>query len=577
MALRKRFSSSSHWLGMESGRKRIPRWAKALIIALGVFVALRAASYWHFPSFLCTQIDRPFSHLYATNLFVWVREFTGTWGELMTFFLAYLIAYLFPGRTVEQTETILSIVRGNLRGINSVYREVCLLLDGIANDPDSYFIMVTQSPLLGADLYPSAKPFGFASKLHGRKDVGRNRIVCLSPYETMPERRTPSRSYLRAFYDDLAAYSPPYSQDREAATPTSRTPEEMFDESRKVIGEMIADRNTDMIFAESIPYQVFLARHSDGSKKCVFLLNGWDAIKHNLPAGGFVSEDLTFIRLIEDAIAVQLGTHASIYSLRFEHTKKILALCHEFAEACGSPIHAETFTFPENLTKPKTFTLMGLEFIRFPWVFDPEISESGNVMAETVLQEIKPAKRRVKKQKRQSPLKLWDVGCGTGSLSVLAAKTRGVQVKAADVNDFALACTSANVRKHGVDDCVQVIPMNQEVFTPFGSEKADIIVADLPFLDCFLPDPASNADQVRLLRAAYFDKKQSLNLQVLRTAAACLETGGRLIISFSDLDSIAVFRQEIDRNGWIVDPISSKSVSLDNHEWFAFVLSRREE
>ncbi len=87
----------------------------------------------------------------------------------------------------------------------------------------------------------------------------------------------------------------------------------------------------------------------------------------------------------------------------------------------------------------------------------------------------------------------------------------------------------------------------------------------------------ANGTQVRLLRAAYFDEKQSLNLHVLRTAGQHLEPGGRLIISFSDLDSVDAFRQEIERNGWIVDPVSTKAVTLKNHQWFAFVLSRREE
>lgn len=70
---------------------------------------------------------------------------------------------------------------------------------------------------------------------------------------------------------------------------------------------------------------------------------------------------------------------------------------------------------------------------------------------------------------------VFDLGSGTGLLSIFAAKKGGI-VSATDVLEEAIELTKANVSKNGVKVDVQ----KGDLFEPFVGQKFDVIIANVP-------------------------------------------------------------------------------------------------
>ena len=554
-----------------STRRWLGRTAKALCWAVILLPVLVLALYYldtkNIPWEVAITTDSLIGHdvTFFRDIHSWLFGFMNRWGNLVTFLIGFTIGLLIPNRTENQTDQILQFIRGNLLDFESVYTQVCELLEEMAKDEASCFVMVSQSPLLGADLYPKSNN-RFYRLMMGRV-TKRNRVVSLSPYGNDSMLVDTLSSSLRKFYNDLERYNPS-KRGALISRQTERSAAIMFNEAAMFIVDDLATKdNIDVVFADQIPYQVFIGRKSNGERKCILLLNGWDAIKKHLPSGGFVSEDPTFLQLIEESIQIMLGTDRNIYEIRHAHTKRILEKCYEYASDCGNPETAEKV----DTEKIRKVDVEGLQFGIYPYVFDPEISESAKIMVKTTLQILEGMKTTSgARQLRQ----VWDIGCGCGALSILAAKAGNVKVKAIDVNLFACECTRRNAATHNVDSDVDVI-LNKsikpsDVFKCCTGQKADLILADLPFLNCH---PYARDERLAFLQMAYFDCDQQLNIQVLKQAKDYLNDDGALIISFSDLDSVSEFHEKIIGNDWQIKGGSEKPYHHNNHDWYAFILS----
>ena len=507
---------------------------------------------------------------FFTGCHTWLHHFTNEWGDLVTFLIGFIIGLLIPSRAEKQTEQILQFIRGNLLDFESVYTQVCELLEDMQKDELSCFVMVTQSPLLGADVYPENEN-RFYRLMMGRV-TRHNRVVCLSPYSVISEDVDPNNSPLRKFYDDLARYNPT-KRGSMISRQTERPAASMFTEAAEFVRALAAKRETDVVFANSIPYQVFLGRKSSGERKCILLLNGWDAIKKHLPSGGFVSEDPTFLQLIEESVQILLGTDHTVYEIRHSHTKQILKKCCDYAGTLGSPQTPPEVVPLQNRLKKVRFK--GADISVYPYVFDPEISESGFIMGEVTARVIETAKTQLQASDTK-PLEVWDIGCGSGALSVMAAKLKAVRVTALDVNAFAVESTRYNAGQNGVGGVVTPILNTSvdpsDVFKPCTGKKANVIIADLPFLNCH---PYARDMRHTMLQMAYLDHEQALNTEVLKQAKNYLNYDGRLVVTFSDLDSVPEFREQIDLNGWSIVDNSDRPQHKNNHDWYAFVLMRK--
>ena len=82
-----------------------------------------------------------------------------------------------------------------------------------------------------------------------------------------------------------------------------------------------------------------------------------------------------------------------------------------------------------------------------------------------------------------SPVKVLDVGAGSGAISVCLAKEHAVtQIVAVDISSVALDVASVNARRHGVADRIRFLP--GDLFAPIEPlpETFDLIVSNPPYI-----------------------------------------------------------------------------------------------
>ncbi len=118
------------------------------------------------------------------------------------------------------------------------------------------------------------------------------------------------------------------------------------------------------------------------------------------------------------------------------------------------------------LRKDRPFRYDGLELIILQSVFHPAFFGSSKVFAGFI------------KQQQLAGRKLLEVGCGSGLLSLVAAKA-GAGVTAVDINPTAIACSRANAQNNHLR--VEVI--HSDVFQNLAEEDFDFIIVNPPFFE----------------------------------------------------------------------------------------------
>ena len=114
-----------------------------------------------------------------------------------------------------------------------------------------------------------------------------------------------------------------------------------------------------------------------------------------------------------------------------------------------------------------------------------------------------------------------DLGCGAGSLALVAAATGSVRVVASDLNARAVAVTEANARLNGVDIEVRA----GDGFAPVASERFDLVLCQPPYV--FRP---AGAGAVTYLHGGI--RGDELARSLLAQAPAVLSPAGQAIWSF---------------------------------------------
>lgn len=123
-----------------------------------------------------------------------------------------------------------------------------------------------------------------------------------------------------------------------------------------------------------------------------------------------------------------------------------------------------------------------------------------------------------------------DMGCGSGILSVLAAKMGAGKIYAVDVMPQAVELTKRNIARNGVADRVEVYC--GALFEPIKGIKADLILIDVSGIAAKLarhtpwyPDPIATANE---------DGSEP-TVSALKQGRDHLRPGGRLIFPFGSL------------------------------------------
>jgi methylase of polypeptide subunit release factors len=369
------------------------------------------------------------------------------------------------------------------------------------------------------------------------------------------------------FYKYLEKYRPPVSGATRVGEHV-RTASDMFKDTKFFFKSIFEKPSVDVVFRSEIPYQIFLIRRSNGSKKCVLLLNGKEAIKKNLPSGGFVSEDPSFIKLIEDSVKALVGADHDPYALRHHHTKQIIQQGIRYAQHVMEKMEnldGEATADPKKVRADclETFEMSGVTITLWPFVFDPRAGESAIVMVDA----LRPILDRFIRNNKKPTV--FDIGCGCGLLGIIAAQNGAAKVYAIDHNAWAVSCTEYNFDQNSVSGKVLRGNLFEPIDKHFPETKADLIVADLPFLDHY---PCAEDPNVRLLQTAFYDFEQKKNIAFLKEAGKYLTVDGVVLLSFSNLDSVSEFRNLVERLGWHIVENGSREVLRNGYRWYAFQL-----
>jgi release factor glutamine methyltransferase len=150
---------------------------------------------------------------------------------------------------------------------------------------------------------------------------------------------------------------------------------------------------------------------------------------------------------------------------------------------------------------------------------------------------------RVKKRPTDNaPLKIADVGTGSGILAVCAAKyVPSAHVTAIDISSAALAVARRNAERHGVADRITFVEANLLAAEP-AEPRFDYIVSNPPYvstaeMDQLAPDVRDHEPDVAL-RAG--EKGTDVVAPLIEQAAPRLNPGGSLLIEISPMIAAAV-------------------------------------
>jgi len=538
-----------------------------LITAIIVLAISLLLDVLNTPSGIAHFLDRLFSVSFFSKVFMILRTFMINWGNLATFLIGFLIGFLIPTiselnsiKIKDHTKQIRDYIRGNLLTFDDVYYRICDLLEIAQDDPNSCFVLVSQSPLIGIDIWSRHdQTYKYWCLLLNRISAKNAcRFVCLSPFGS--SGMMVNDSLTGQFYNYLEEYNPPKFGSTRVGE-QRRNVDEMFTDTKEFFKVAFASNSVDIIFRDTIPYQVYLVRKGNGTKICVLLMSGQEAIKRNLPSGGFVSEDLSFIQLIEDSVKALVGVDRDPYELRHTHTKDILEKAKIYASThMGDPSDLSTI----DLDNLDSFSFEGVSLTLWPYVFDPRAAESSSIVASRLRKIFQQLKSPVKK-----PI-VFDIGCGSGLLGIIAAKMGASEVFAVDHNPIAVKCSEYNFLQNNVNGKVLEGNLFDPIKQKYGSKKADIIVADLPFLDCY---PYAEDKNEKIIQSAYFDFEQKSNLEFLHLAHEYLAPDGYVILSFSNLDSVSEFERNIEDLGWHIAEHTRKGTKQNSYRWFAYLLT----
>jgi len=171
-----------------------------------------------------------------------------------------------------------------------------------------------------------------------------------------------------------------------------------------------------------------------------------------------------------------------------------------------------------HIVQDTTFRLYGLQWDLSPGVYAPNLTQGAALYVDWI---------RFPRGKA-----FCEIGCGTGYLSVMAARAGCNRVVASDIASAAVANTRRNVERHGV---VQQVDVRQsDLFNAMGKdEKFDIIFWNSSFVDADKQHDLSDLD------TALVDPGYQTHERFLREAPAYLTESGRLLIGFTDLGNLA--------------------------------------
>jgi release factor glutamine methyltransferase len=162
---------------------------------------------------------------------------------------------------------------------------------------------------------------------------------------------------------------------------------------------------------------------------------------------------------------------------------------------------------------------------------------------------------------------LWEMGCGVGVLSVVAALRHNNRVVATDFNPTAVDLTRRNAARHGVADHVD--GRVGSLFDPLrAGEQFDTIYWNWPF--SYMPD---SYEPDGLLEMAFCDPGYQLLDTFLSGVSCHLKPDGRLILTFGTLGNRELFVERVEEHGYRLHSLFETTMHNGRTYWIYSLIS----
>lgn len=176
---------------------------------------------------------------------------------------------------------------------------------------------------------------------------------------------------------------------------------------------------------------------------------------------------------------------------------------------------------------PKECQVLGTTFTLLPGVFSPALSRSTEFFVRQLVPRVKGKV-------------LFEVGCGSGVVSILCAVGGAARVTCTDVSDAAVRCAEVNVLRHDVGHIVEVI--NASNFNAV-KQRYDIVFFALPYV--YVPDIGPIVSRFGPLAYSIFDEGYLSQRTFLVQAPSVVKPGGEILLGFSKVGDVRRFLRNV--------------------------------
>lgn len=196
----------------------------------------------------------------------------------------------------------------------------------------------------------------------------------------------------------------------------------------------------------------------------------------------------------------------------------------------------------------KMIKYLGKEFLVYPNTFWP-------------FADSQPLVKNLKIKSGESVL---DVGTGSGVIAVFSCYAGAGKVVAVDINPAAVKSAKHNAKLHGFEKIMTVKRSN--LFQRLGSEKFDVITANLPF---------RNKDAHDVVAQSQWDSDFKTNTRFFEQVGEHLNPGGRIYFSQAVFGPIKEVRALAKAAGFSIRALATHSAgNADTKTFYAFLLKK---